>query len=69
MHIITIKTQNDSDFAPVKEFTERLGLYFNESQAGSDVSEAHQKAAFKNFGQLAGQSNGGPVRGNDLQHL
>lgn len=48
-HIITIETQSDSDFAQVKGFAERLGLYFKESYTGDDVSEAHQKAAFENF--------------------
>lgn len=48
-HIITIETQNDSDFAQVKGFAERLGLYFKESHSGDDVNEAHQEAAFKKF--------------------
>lgn len=48
-HIITIETENDSNFAQIKGFAEKLGLHVKESHVGSDIGEAHQEAAFKKF--------------------
>ncbi|MDF7822266.1 hypothetical protein P1X15_31925 [Runella sp. MFBS21] len=48
-HIITIETHNDSDFAQIKGFAQRLGLNFKESHSEGNDLEAQQEAAFKKF--------------------
>jgi hypothetical protein len=48
-HTLIIETQNDSDFAQIKGFAERLGVSFRESHAKDDHSAARQEMAFKKF--------------------
>ncbi|MFD2571036.1 hypothetical protein ACFSUS_10355 [Spirosoma soli] len=48
-HSITIETQNDSDFALMKELAQRLGLHVKESHTDDPIKEPQQEVAFKNF--------------------
>jgi len=44
IHILTIETQNESEFAQIKGFAERLGAHVKESHSDGSLSEADELA-------------------------
>jgi|GEM_PF-1458838 len=48
-HTITIETQNDHDFALLKELAQRLGFSVKESHDKTMPDEVKQQAALRNF--------------------
>jgi len=48
-HTITIETQNDHDFALLKELVKRLGFSVKETHDEHTLDEVKQQAALRNF--------------------
>lgn len=65
-HIITIETQNDHEFAQIKELAERLGVFFQETHSERSLADrVSPEEALKKFT----GSWQGPETGDELMEM